>query len=171
MGTPADYKSKCTIRYPGSTLAASMTSTLSRPAPCTFRWAPFHSGYVEISTVDDESDKRACFLVLAYGVVAYFDKEATPRKRLGLVPLQGASITPCPSGASILLKHPRHTTIAISPPPQKAEYAPFVPASASRVPVLVPSKGHSRVFSFVRSFVRSCDTSLSRPSTSRRSSA
>ena len=142
---------------------------MSRCEKITFRRAPFHQGWATVDPEDE--DPRVVYLVLAYGVVAYFDKEATPRKRLGLVPLQGASITPCPSGASILLKHPRHTTIAISPPPQKAEYAPFVPASASRVPVLVPSKGHSRVFSFVRSFVRSCDTSLSRPSTSRRSSA
>ena len=78
---------------------------MSRCEKITFRRAPFHQGWATVDPEDE--DPRVVYLVLAYGVVAYFDKEATPRKRLGLVPLQGASITPCPSGASILLKHPR----------------------------------------------------------------
>ena len=93
----------------------------------TFRRAPFHQGWTRVDS--EAMEPAVCYLVLAYGVVAYFDREKAPRTRLGLMPLAGASVQPTPCGGALLLKHPTHGTLELAPPHEhRAEWAPFVPA-------------------------------------------
>ena len=93
----------------------------------TFRRAPFHQGWTRVDS--EAMEPAVCYLVLAYGVVAYFDRERAPRTRLGLMPLAGASVQPTPCGGALLLKHPTHGTLELAPPHEhRAEWAPFVPA-------------------------------------------
>ena len=113
---------------------AMLTEVQRRPeqAPCTFRWAPFHSGYVEMTRVGDAAVERvACFLVLAYGVLAFFDREEPPRKRLGSMPLHDVAVKPLPSalglGPRVELRSGAGVVLQCRPPPDEARYSPIVP--------------------------------------------
>lgn len=63
--------------------------------------APSANGSDAKSSAPPDDERETLAPSLRYGVVAYFDREHAPRERLGLLPLQGASITPSPSGAAL----------------------------------------------------------------------
>lgn len=93
----------------------------------TFRWAPFHQGWVEI---DSEDGTGVYYLILAYGYAAYFDQQQTPRKRIGSVSLTGATLTPIssPRGSALELNDGKSNRILLRPPPTSCDkWKPIIP--------------------------------------------